>query len=249
MQQHARSTETRPQPPFPLPGAAGRPPLAHQPKVRRPITRAVKANGRSEELGSYLDDPDVQRMLRVKRGDSAAFQEIFSKHSESLLNLACRAIGNRARAEEIVQEAFLQIYRARERYEAQARFFTYACRVVTNLCINELRRLEHRLRVDPCEGRETAEESTVGDLPDDRSPLVEELVAGAELAARVDGAVSKLPERRRTALLLSRIDGLSQREVAWVLNTSESAVKSLVFRAMSTLREELHDVLPSSVAR
>jgi RNA polymerase sigma factor (sigma-70 family) len=106
-------------------------------------------SGGGEERTDPRDDPDVERMLRVRAGDDDAFQELFLKHGEPLLNLAYRFVGSRARAEEIVQEAFLRIYRASSRYEPRARFRTYASRVVINLSLNELRRVEHQLVVDP----------------------------------------------------------------------------------------------------
>src|SRR5687768_7254363 len=101
-------------------------------------------------------------MQRVRDGDSGAFRQLFSKHSDALVNFAYRFVGNRDRAEELAQDAFLQIYRARGRYEARARFTTYLYRVATNLCLNELRRFEYQGKTEPLEGisAEKGEEGT-----------------------------------------------------------------------------------------
>jgi RNA polymerase sigma-70 factor (ECF subfamily) len=189
-------------------------------------------------------DPDVDLMQRARDGDTLAFRELFTKHSEAVVNFAYRFVSNRSRAEELAQDAFLQIYRARKRYEPKARFSTYLYRVVTNLCLNELRRFEYQGRTEPLEGR-PLEDGGEGsrELADASLPEVEDLLAGAETGARLQGVLDKLPSNQKSALLLSRVEGLSYQEVAECLETTESAVKSLIFRATQTLRGELADLL------
>ena len=192
----------------------------------------------------WRDDPDVGLMQRVRDGDSAAFRELFAKYGDALVNFAYRFVNSRPRAEELAQDAFLQIYRARARYEPKARFTTYLYRVVTNLCLNELRRFEYQGKTEPLEGRplENDEEGS-RELPDRSLPEVEDLLAGLETGARINKVLDRLPPNQKSALLLSRVEGLSYQEVAECLEITESAVKSLIFRATQTLREELADLL------
>ncbi|MGH7858755.1 MAG: RNA polymerase sigma factor [Candidatus Binatia bacterium] len=182
-------------------------------------------------------DTDIELMLRTRDGDLGAFQELFARHSESLLEFIARFIGERAEAEDLTQEAFLRVFRARERYEAAASFKSYIYRIATNLCLNECRRVS-TTRTEPLESH-----GVVREFPDPRMPAAEELLAGKQAAKRIRAALDRLPETQRVALLLTRGEGLSCREVADILETSESAVKSLVFRATQTLRETLADLI------
>jgi RNA polymerase sigma-70 factor (ECF subfamily) len=197
----------------------------------------------SSEPG-WRSDPDVALMQRVRDGDSVAFRELFAKHGDAVVNFAYRFVNNRARAEELAQDAFLQIYRARRRYEAKARFSTYLYRVVTNLCLNELRRFDYHGKTESLEGK-PLEDGTEGsrELADVDLPEAEDLLAGVEAGAKITKVLDKLPPNQKSALLLSRVEGLSYQEVAECLETTESAVKSLIFRATKTLREELDDLL------
>ena len=183
-------------------------------------------------------------MQQVRDGDTVAFRELFAKHSEAVVNFVYRFVNSRPRAEELAQDAFLRIYRARARYQAKARFTTYLYRVVTNLCLNELRRFDYQGKTEPLEGRplENGEEGT-RELADTSLPEAEELLAGIETGAKIKKVLDKLPPNQKSALLLSRVEGLSYQEVAECLETTESAVKSLIFRATLTLREELADLL------
>jgi RNA polymerase sigma-70 factor, ECF subfamily len=205
--------------------------------------KSKRAAQQSPEPG-WRDDPDVNLMQRVRDGDTVAFRELFAKYSEAVVNFAYRFVNNRPRAEELAQDAFLQIYRARGRYEAKARFTTYLYRVVTNLCLNELRRFEYQGKTEPLEGRplENGEEGS-RELADKSLPEVEDLLAGLETGAKIKKVLDKLPPNQKSALLLSRVEGLSYQEVAECLETTESAVKSLIFRATQVLREELADLL------
>lgn len=194
--------------------------------------------------GSWDSDPDVELMGRVRDGDGAAFRDLFTKYADAVVNFAYRFVGNRDRAEELAQEAFLQIYRARQRYEAKARFTTYLYRVATNLCLNELRRFDYQGRIEPLEGypSEDREEGT-RELPDETLPTAEEHLAGLETSARIKKVLDRLPPKQKSALLLSRVEGFSYQDVAICLETTESAVKSLIFRATQTLRENLRDLI------
>jgi RNA polymerase sigma-70 factor (ECF subfamily) len=218
--------------------------LVPRPVIGEKGSMTAKAAEQESMEAGWRADPDVQLMQRVRKdGDAAAFRDLFTRHGDALVNFVFRFVGNRDRAEELAQDAFLQIYRARERYEARARFTTYLYRVATNLCLNELRRFEYQGKTEPLEGHPTAagEEGT-RELPDPDLPTAEEHVAGVEAGKRIQVVLERLPPNQRSALLLSRVEGFSYQEVAEILETTESAVKSLIFRATQTLREELHDL-------
>jgi RNA polymerase sigma-70 factor, ECF subfamily len=177
-------------------------------------------------------DPDIQLMLQTKNGDSTAFGELFTKHSKGLVAFVYGVIHNRWRAEELVQDAFLQIYRARDRYQPRARFSTYLYRVVMNNCLNEIRRLQYG---------KTVPEDELPPMADDSEPGPEHYVTGCEMASRMQAILKQLPPNQRAALLLSRVEGFDYREVAQCLGVSEYAVKSLVFRATRSLRDGLRN--------
>ncbi|MGH7899153.1 MAG: RNA polymerase sigma factor [Candidatus Binatia bacterium] len=189
-------------------------------------------------------DPDAQMMLRVRDGDAAAFNELFSKHSPRVVSFVYRFVGSRERAEEITQDAFLQIYGARERYEARARFTTYLYRVAMNLCLNETRRTSHSGHPVPFEGRFSRDG---GVEPEPRAEKyvadIEDLMAARETASRIEAVLKKLPAKQKSAFLLARVQGCSYADVADTLEMSENAVKSLVFRATQTLRWKLRDLV------
>lgn len=189
-------------------------------------------------------DPGVQLMLRVRDGDADAFRELFEKHSRAIVNFAYHFVGSRPRAEEIAQDVFLQIYRAAPRYEPTAKFTTWLYRIATNACLNEVRRPEHRhpkrsLEYQPDDERERAEIAYADPtaIPGDSA------LAGRQLEAKINAVLDDLPPNQRAALLMSRVDGMSYLEVAEALDTTESAVKSLVFRATATMRKELAEFL------
>lgn len=191
----------------------------------------------------WRSDPDVILMQRVATGDDGAFRELFAKYSEAVLNFANRFVPSRDRAEELTQDAFLQIYRARARYQPRARFTTFLYRVITNLCLNELRRFDYQGKMEPLEGHPNEDGDATRELPDESIPAAEDHLAGTETGGRIRAVLDRLPANQRMALLLSRVEGLSYVEVAECLETTESAVKSLIFRATQTLRGELADLL------
>jgi RNA polymerase sigma-70 factor (ECF subfamily) len=206
------------------------------------------AAGREEAAGPVPRveahaDPDVALMLRVQQGDDGAFAELFRKLSPRVLPFVRRLVGNPARAEELTQDVFVQMFRFRHRYRPESRLQTWVFTIATNVCLNELRRPERQLRVDLWgrndeEGR--PDEPALAD-PDAISP--EEGAAGRELARRMDAAIRALPPKQRAAVLLSRLDGLAYEDVAAALGCTEGAVKALIFRAMHSLKQTLRDHL------
>jgi RNA polymerase sigma-70 factor (ECF subfamily) len=206
-------------------------------RLRRNFSRAAALTEMSTPVDSTAD-PDVQLMLAVQRGQHSAFQELFQKHIAGVVRFAAQFVGGTARAEELAQDVFLQIFRTRARYVPTARFRTWLYRMVANACLSEVRRVEYRGRVQsldqlPGAGGDTS--SVVG--PPTRSS--EEIVLDREALERMCAVLRELPAQQRAALLLARVEGLSYEEVAASLSCSVSAVKSLVHRATVTLRDRM----------
>ena len=185
------------------------------------------------------DDPDVALMLAVQRGDESAFARLFEKHIGGVVGFATQFVGTRARAEELAQDVFLQVYKNRTRYEPRARFSTWLYRMVTNACLSEMRRPEHRGRTQSMD-QPLADDSDPPEIAaSERSS--EDDVAGREVLVRARAALDALPAQQRAAVLLARVEGFSYDEVADSLSCSVSAVKSLIHRATVTLRERLQE--------
>jgi len=185
-------------------------------------------------------DPDVQLMLAVQRGDQSAFEQLFKKHVKGVIGFAMQFVGRRARAEELSQDVFLQIFRTRARYVPRARFRTWLYRMVSNACLSELRRADHRGRPRPVVGsddRQTDPEL----VHESTSRSSEDELLDREALGRVRAVLRELPPQQRAALLLARVEGLSYEEVATTLSCSVSAVKSLIHRATVTLRQRLRE--------
>jgi len=177
-------------------------------------------------------DEDVRLMLAFRGGDAAAFDALFRRWSGPLLRYLERMVRDLATAEDLLQEVFLRVHRARDRYAAEARFSTWLYRIATNLALNELRRPRRR-----AVHRSTGDEAALplaGTEPD-----AESTVDARRMAERAWRELGKLPEKQRAALCLAAVEGLSYAEVAEALEVTDKAVKSLVHRARSALAERL----------
>lgn len=176
-------------------------------------------------------------MLAVKRGDVTAFETLFRKHARPLLGLARAFVHSQARAEEIVQETFYQVYKNRQRYEPQARFGTWLYRIATNLCLSEVRRAEYRWQANPSAYPDDEEQTDAMETIADATARTSEDEALAREEVRlVNKALQDLPGQQKAALLLARVEGFSYEEVARTLGCSVAAVKSLIHRATLGLR-------------
>jgi RNA polymerase sigma-70 factor (ECF subfamily) len=184
---------------------------------------------------------DADVMLRVKDGDDAAFEYLVTKFRRPMLSFMYRMARNSAVAEELVQEIFLRVYRSRATYNAEAKFSTWLYRIATNLAVNHARDTKYEkpeLSVSLDEP-----DSDTGRTPDlaDGTPSAEQALLRRERLAAIRQHVQKLPERQRLAVLMHKYQGMDYRQIAEVLKLSESATKSLLFRAYETLREKLKD--------
>jgi RNA polymerase sigma-70 factor (ECF subfamily) len=177
-------------------------------------------------------DEDVRLMLAFREGDTAAFEVLFRRWCGPLLRYLERMVRDLGTAEELVQEVFLRVHRARERYAPEARFSTWLYRIATNLALNELRRPRRRVRHRSTDDEEAAPLAAGGPASDD-------VVDARRLGEAAWRELGKLPEKQRAALCLTAVEGLSYAEVAQALEVTEKAVKSLVHRARSTLATRL----------
>jgi len=184
----------------------------------------------------HQSDPDVALMLAFRDGDEAAFDQLFHRWGGPLLRYLERMVGDAGTAEELVQEAFFRVHKARLRYEPKARFSTWLYRIGTNLALNELKRPRRK------HYHEEEENSTLVSL----GPDSETQVDTQQMGTAVEQALDKLPERQRVALWLSAAEGHSYAEVALILETTEKSVKALVHRGRTALVQRLGSYEASS---
>jgi RNA polymerase sigma-70 factor, ECF subfamily len=163
------------------------------------------------------------------------------KHNRPVIHFLYRMVHNQAVAEELAQEVFLRVYRARDSYRAEAKFTTWLYRIATNLAVNQARDTRHE-RSAQTVYLDAPDEET-GTTPDvaDAEPLVEERLMKDERMAAIRKHVMALPERQRMAVLMHKYQGMDYKQIGDVLKLSESATKSLLFRAYQTLREKLKE--------
>ena len=190
-------------------------------------------------------DPDAALMLRVKRGDRAAFAELVEKFKQPTINFVFRTLRDETESEDLAQNVFLQVWKSRDRYERTAKFSTWLFTIARNLCLNEIRRRSRH----PAESLEESH-AEHDDLParqyeDKKIFLPTDNMLHGELAKKIEEALAALPENQRTAILLCRQDELSYEEIAEVLDCSLSATKSLIHRGRETLKEKLKPYLQS----
>jgi RNA polymerase sigma-70 factor (ECF subfamily) len=202
--------------------------------------------GSPQPLGSgvpYDLDPasDAAIMLRVAAGDEAGFNYLVEKYHRAMIHFLFRMVRNQAIAEELAQEVFLRVYRSRESYRAEAKFTTWLYRIATNLAVNQARDTRHE-RAAQTIYLDAPDEET-GSKPDvaDDEPSVEQRLMRDERMAAIRTHVMALPERQRMAVVMHKYQGMDYRQIGEVLKLSESATKSLLFRAYQTLRDKLKD--------
>ena len=187
------------------------------------------------------ESSDAAIMLRVAAGDEAGFNYLVGKYNRAMINFLYRMVHNQAVAEELAQEVFLRVYRSRESYRAEAKFTTWLYRIATNLAVNHARDTRHERSAQNVYLDAPDEET--GSTPDvaDAAPTVEQTLLRDERMAAIRAHVMQLPERQRMAVLMHKYQGMDYRQIGEVLKLSESATKSLLFRAYQTLREKLKD--------
>ena len=184
-------------------------------------------------------DPDAVLMLRVKRGDRAAFADLVEKYKQPVMNFVFRSLRDEIEAEDVAQNVFLQVYKSRDRYKQTAKFSTWLFTIARNLCLNELRRRTRHPAESIEETHAEHEDQAQRQYEDKTQPAPPETLLQSELAQKVEEALAELPENQRTAILLCRQEDLSYEEIAEILDCSLSATKSLIHRGRETLKEKL----------
>jgi RNA polymerase sigma-70 factor (ECF subfamily) len=194
-----------------------------------------------QKLINYAMDEssDAAVMLRVAAGDEAGFNYLVGKYHRAMISFLFRMVHNQAVAEELAQEVFLRVYRSRESYRAEAKFTTWLYRIATNLAVNHARDTRQERMADAVSIDEQDEEtgSTI-DVASKDATAEQEMVRRERLAA-IRHVVMELPERQRMAVLMHKYQDMDYRQIADVLKLSESATKSLLFRAYESLRDKL----------
>ncbi|MGB3121289.1 MAG: sigma-70 family RNA polymerase sigma factor [Verrucomicrobiales bacterium] len=187
------------------------------------------------------DAEDVRLMLLVRDGDLKAFETLVERHQQAVLGTVAKMLGHPTDAEDIAQQVFIRIWKSAARYEAQAKFTTWLFTIARNLVFNEMRRRQRK----PTSSLEEREEVTGLSTPDHEgahlSPAESALHREMELA--IDNAIQALPEKQRLAVILRRYEDMPYEQIGEVLNLSVPAVKSLLFRARTQLKELLKDYL------
>jgi RNA polymerase sigma-70 factor, ECF subfamily len=184
---------------------------------------------------------DAEIMLRVREGDDSGFSILIEKYRKQIVHFMFRMSRNQAVAEELAQEVFLRVYRSRQTYRAEAKFSTWLYRIATNLGVNHARDTKHeRTAQNVYLDQPDAETGTTPDVADTTLSVEQELVRSERMNA-IRKHVMALPERQRSAVLMHKYQEMDYKEIGEVLKLSESATKSLLFRAYQTLRENLKD--------
>jgi RNA polymerase sigma-70 factor (ECF subfamily) len=187
-------------------------------------------------------DSDLELMTRVSRGDTDSFAVLLQRHRSPVLNYFVRMVRDRGLAEDLTQEVFLRVYQARERYQPDARFTTWLYRIATNIALNAIRDRKSEKLADAPERLDGDEGGILERTPDER-PTAEQQMMESDRQRLIREAIDGLPERQKAAVILHKYQEVDYRQIAGVLKVSESAVKSLLFRAYESLRVRLEPLV------
>jgi len=188
----------------------------------------------------YLSDPDVQLMLKVAAGEGAAFEQLVLRYQDRLVGFFFHLVHDRTAAEDLAQETFLRVYRSRERYEPTARFSTWLFRIAHNLASNQKRGAARRREIPL--GNQSAEDDfrpQEQNLAEKSALMPTRQLDSNEMREIVRNAIEELSERQRTAVLLHKFEEMSYEEIGEIMGLGVVAVKSLLSRARSKLKEAL----------
>jgi RNA polymerase sigma-70 factor (ECF subfamily) len=196
---------------------------------------------------SAEQDPDAALMLRVKQGDTAAFEQLVEKYKQPVMNVVYRMLHDATEAEDIAQNVFVQVYKSAARYEVSSKFSTWLFTIARNLCLNELRRRSRHPADSMDAGHPEQEEQPSQQFEDKKTFSPPESLLQGELEQKIEEALTELPENQRTAIMLCRQDELSYEDIAKVLQCSLSATKSLIHRGREALKQKLKPYLRTGV--
>ncbi len=187
---------------------------------------------------AFKDRVEETLIIRCRRGDLDAFEELIGRYERNVFNIVYRFAGNYEEAKDWSQEAFVRIYKSLKKFRGKSSFHTWLYRVVTNLCLDQLRK-KSKLQLQSLDDPMKSEEGELKrDIPDNKGNP-QEIVERKELDEYIQEALEELSEEHRTVIILRDIQGLSYNEIAEVINCSLGTVKSRISRARETLREKL----------
>lgn len=186
-------------------------------------------------------ESDIELMTRVKSGDDAAFSELMRRHYRGIVNYIYRFTNDKGNSEDLAQEAFLRVYRSAKRYKPEAKFSTWLYKIVTNLCITEVKTKGKSQSVSLDEIEENS-----GDRGDLKSSDAYDLIFRREIGGAIAEALKSLPERERTSIILCKYQELPYEEVADIIGCTVGAVKAYVHRGRMKLIQKLRPLLGES---
>ena len=195
----------------------------------------------AQRSGHFGEMEDSAIMLELRAGNMAGFDYLVQKYRKPIVSFMYRMVHNQAIAEELAQEVFLRVYRSRETYRAEAKFSTWLYRIATNLGVNYARDTRHERSASTVYLDEP--DMDTGTTPDvaDVTPGAEAQMLRRERLNAIREHVLALPERQKMAVLMHKYEGMDYKQIGEVLKLSESATKSLLFRAYQTLRGKLKE--------
>ena len=189
--------------------------------------------------GKFEDDEDVRLMGLIRDGDTAAFEELVERHQMLVIGTVARMLGSNSDVDDIAQQVFIRVWKSAGRYVPRAKFTTWLLKITRNLVFNELRRSKRRAHI-PIQMDPDAEEIP---LKDEGTQAPDAAALEKELQEAIDRAIARLPETQRMAVILRRYEDMSYEQISDVLDISVPAVKSVLFRARTELRERLSNYL------
>src|SRR5262249_27502918 len=191
-----------------------------------------------------LRAPDIRLMLRVRDDEAGAFEELVGRFQHRLVGVMHHLVGNAEEAEDLAQEVFLRVYRARKKYRPRAKFSTWLFTIANNLALNQLRS-RRRKPVVPLDVRDSGPlgPRPAEQLVHDRAKQPVQRMQQQELAAIIRQALDGLNERQRAAVVLNKFEDMNYNEIAEVMGLTTKAVKSLLSRARTNLRVALKDYI------
>ncbi len=198
---------------------------------------------------NYSEDPGVVLMLAYQGGDESSFDQLVEMYSPRVFALVTRFMGNHAGREDLVQDVFMRLIRARDRYQPTACFSTYLYRIAFNLCVNETQRVSSRRVVSIDAPALTSKDEKSGfEFEDEDLEGPSEGMEREDVVRRVREAIASLPEGQRMALILAKYHEMPYTEIAAVMDSTEKAIKSLIHRGRERLREILAPLLEEETA-
>ncbi len=203
------------------------------------VMQAGDSSVESDESSLEATD-DLVLIARAGQGDERAFSQLVERHHPAVIGTISRMLGNDTEAHDLAQQVFIRVWRSAPRFRPEAKFTTWLFTITRHLVFNEIRRLS-RAKLQPLDPSEEEGPPCEWADPAARTPLAD--LQAHETRRAIDAAIAALPEQQRLAVVLRRYEDLSYEEIAKILETTVSSVKSLLFRARTTLREQLKPLL------